>query len=440
MNPTVLARFAAACGAFAPLEIAIEYHDGTIAATGVLQQPFALVGRDPACDIALTTDDVEPQTAFLQVIGGQLFVADLGTKGGLRWRHGRHPFGWMSAGEPVGIGPFTLRLLDHISPHPAPFGPTFHPLVAGPDVPAGLPPVHVQFKTGTADRTRWPVNRVLTLVGSASDCKIHLDGDDVAPRHCYLVHTPDGLWVVDTSGHHGIRVNGERTRLARLGEADELTVGRFVMDITYPRPAADEGLVSFDDVPRTVARATEQDSPTESARRPDELASPIGFGVAVDSDQLVKTEHEMDLSDHWASQEETDPIHHPAATPPPDVNDSGEIADVIIEDSNPPIGVPEPDSVLPTLQQLGGLHARMLAQFQDALVDLPAVFDALPPDRRSAAHATLARLTDATAELAARQAELLRNLADTRLQDRVTQLNEVRESLVRELAGVTTIP
>lgn len=419
MTPTVLARFAAACGAFAPLEIAIEYDDGTVAATGVLGQPFALIGRDPACDVCLTTDDAEPQTAFLQVVGGQVFVADLGTRGGLRWRHGRHPCGWMLAGEPLSIGPFTLRLLAPVSPHPAAFGPTFHPLAAGPDVPAGLPPVEVQFRTGASDRTRWPVNRVLTLVGSAPDCKIHLGGDDVAARHCYLVHTPDGLWVVDVSGPRGIRVNGQKTRLARLGEADELAVGRFVMHVSYPRPAADDGRVSFDEVPKP-ARPTERDSPTESARRPSGLSSMSGFQPA--AAPPVKTDFDLDLADglsaDWHAQEETDPIHRPLAATPTRLTDAA-------------------DAVLPPLRAVGEVHARMLADFQDALARLPASFEALPPDRRATAHALLARLADATAELASRQAELLRDLADApRRLAGVTQANAARESLVRQLADV----
>ncbi len=431
MNPSVLARFATACGAFAPLEIAIEYHDGTVAATGVLSQPFALIGRDPACDIALTTDDVQPQTAVLQIIGGQVFVADLGTKTGLRWRHGRHPFGWMLAGEPIGIGPFNLRLLTPVSPHPTAFGPTFHPLAAGLDVPAGLPPVEVQFKTGTADRTRWPVNRVMTFIGSSPDCKIHLGGDDVAAYHCYLVHTPDGLWVVDVSGsNHGIRVNGQRMRLVRLGEADELTVGRFVMHISYPRPSEDDGLVSFDDVPRP-ARVTEQDSPTESARRPGELSSMAGFGLGIGASQLPPTEYDVALPpDDWNSQEETDPVHRPLV-PLQEIEDSGEIADVIVGDSAPPAA----DAVLPALQALGNVHARMLADFQDMLADLPATFETLPLERQSAALAILARLADATAELAARQAELVRNLdAAPHLLASVTHQNAARESLTRQLA------
>ncbi len=314
MDPSALARFATSCGAFAPLEIAIEYHDGSIAASGTLQQPFATVGRDASCDIALDSPELLPQTAFLQVIGGQVFVGDLGTRSGLRWHHGRHPFGWMFPQEPIRVGPFGLRLLQPVSPHPAPFGATFHPLVPGPDVPAGLPPVEIEFVTGQADRARWSVNRVLTFVGSSPDCKIHLGGDDVAPRHCYLLHTPDGLWVVDLTGRPGVRVNGQPTRLARLGEGDEFQIGRFVIGCTYPYPSENDGQICFDDVPRAVPKFPSQDSSTNSVRRPVEMmAAPVRRAIPktdFDLDVPPPGRNEPSPTD-WNAEDDTDQIHRP---------------------------------------------------------------------------------------------------------------------------------
>jgi FHA domain len=316
LDPSALARFATSCGAFAPLSIAIEYHDGVVAATGTLAQPFALVGRDAACDIALDSLELLPQTAFLQVVGGQVFVGDLGTPAGLRWHHGRHPYGWMYPLEPIQFGPFALRLLQPVSPHPAPFGATFHPLVPGPDVPLGLPPVEIAFVTGQADRDRWPVNRVVTFIGSAPDCKIHLAGDDIAPRHCYLLHLPDGLWVVDLTGRPAVRVNGQLTRFARLGEGDELQVGRFVMGVTYPYPSEDDGLICFDDVPRPAPKPTDQDSSTNSVHRPLDPSTAVRQPPRTDYDVDVPppTLNEPAPAD-WSVEDDTDKIHRPGPRP-----------------------------------------------------------------------------------------------------------------------------
>ncbi len=423
MNPTALARFATSCGAFAPLEVAVEYLDGTVAATGVLQQPFALVGRDSACDIALSSDEIEPQAAFLQVIGGQVFVGDLGTRAGVRWHHGRHPYGWMFPREPIAVGPFALRLTQPVSPHPAPFGATFHPLVAGPDVPAGLPPVAVEFRTGQADRTRWPVNRVLTLVGSAPECKIHLGGPDVAPRHCYLLHTPDGLWVVDLTGHTRILVNGTPTRFARLGEADELTVGRFVMSCTYPNPMDDDGLVSFDDVPRAVPRVPDQSSSTQTARRPKGFDLSPGEIAELEARRTTpKTDFDVELPPpgrgepepaDWTADEPTDQIHRPAGVGP---LSEGEIA-LLAPDSGELAATPMPR---PLLRQLAELHGRMAAQFLEAL-------------RGRYSDEELARLVDLTRELAAAQAEWLAAPTEEAW-TRLTELHAERETAWEALA------
>ena len=436
MDPSALARFATACGAFAPLEIAIEYHDGTVAATGVLQQPFALIGRDPTCDIALSADEIEPHAAFLQVIGGQVFVGDLGSKSGLRWHHGRHPYGWMFPGEPIRVGPFALRLLQPVSPHPAPFGSTFHPMVAGPDVPGGLPPVEIAFTTGQADRTRWPVNRVLTLIGSAPDCKIHLGGDDVAPRHCYLLHTHDGLWAVDLSGESRVAVNGTPVRFARLGEADELTVGRFVMSVTYPDPRDEDGAICFDDLPRAAPRVTEQDSSTQTARRP------AGFDIPRKT--YPKTEHDLDLAPpsrdepaDWNADEPTDQIHRPvalaAAHPLSEdeiailiPSDSGELADLV---ANPLTLTPLPHTdtplevrtaLRPQLRHLGELHSRMSSQFLIAL-------------RGRLAEDDVAKLIELTREMARVQSEWLSEPSDATW-TRLNELNDEREAVWERLA------
>lgn len=316
MDPSVLARFATSCGAFTPLAIAIEYHDGIVATTGTLAQPFAIIGRDPTCDIALDSPDLLPHTAFLQVIGGQVFVGDLGTPAGLRWHHGRHPFGWMHPLEPIRIGPFALRLLQPVSPHPAPFGPTFHPLMPGPDMPVGLPPVEIAFRTGQADRDCWPVNRVLTTIGSAPDCKIHLGGDDVARHHCYLLHTPDGLWAVDLTCQTGIRVNDHPVRCARLCEGDELQIGRFVMGISYPFPSEDDGLISFDEVPRPIPQSLENESLTQSAHRPLERIATVRRPPRTEFDVEVPppTLSEPAPAD-WSVEDDTDQIHRQGPRP-----------------------------------------------------------------------------------------------------------------------------
>ena len=56
------------------------------------------------------------------------------------------------------------------------------------------------------------MNRVMSLIGSASGCKFRLDDPSVAPFHCCLVRTSQGLWVVDLLGHEGTYVNDSAVR------------------------------------------------------------------------------------------------------------------------------------------------------------------------------------------------------------------------------------
>ncbi len=332
MDPSGIARFATSCGAFAPLEFAIEYHDGVVAATGTLNQPFALIGRSPTCDIALDAEDLLPQSAFLQVVGGQVFVGDLGTRTGLRWHHGRHPYGWMYPLEPIQIGPFALKLMRAASPHPAPFGASFHPLIPGPDMPQGLPSVEIEFLNGKSDRPRWSVNRVLTLVGSAPDCKIHLSSEEIAPRHCYLLHAPDGLWIVDLTGQSSIRVNDEPVRFARLGEGDLFQIGRFRMNCTYPYSSPHEGMISFDEVPRQPVKTEERsnDSFSKSSLSVPPVQTPVRQTTKprTDFDRDVPPPGADEPTD-WNEFEDTDPIDQNLPAPVPPIITPDEMAQLL---------------------------------------------------------------------------------------------------------------
>jgi hypothetical protein len=454
LNPTLSARFATSCGAFAPLEFAVDSLDGQGATTGTLQQPYALIGSDPACDICLSSPEIEPFAVFLQVIGGQVFVGDLGTHSGVHWPYGRHPYGWMNPEEPIRIGSFQLRLLAPLSPHPAPFGPTFHPMVAGPDVPVGLPPVEIEFRTGLADRARWTVNRVLTLVG---------------------VHTPDGLWVVNLGLHYPITLNGDPIRFARLSESDELGVGHFVIACTYPNPMDDDGIVSFDDIPRTVPRQPlSNQSSTRSTRRPP------GFDIPAPSRQSIhrastKTDFDAEVPPPYAGDPEPadwnadEPTDNPAAlsstreplpqsplpqTPLPQLynSDPDECSPIGLEtdyDESPEIlvgkllaatgssaalprpsevlpvnllrtavvpvqTVPTPlpntgmDAMMPILRQLGEMQGHMFAQFQQSLTMMMQMFGQMHREQMGSVQQELARMGEVTTELAKLQTEMLK--------------------------------
>lgn len=235
VDPTSLARFADACGAVRPLDLAIRRADGSLAGHASLTQPFAVIGRDPYCDIAISDPDLSPRHAAVQVIGGMPYVIDVsGRSKGLTWSGVPKADGWLRVGEPVGLGAFKLHLVSPVSERSAP-----DPLIASPLVPhaaalATYPNVTIEFRNGRTNQNHWNVNRVLTFIGRAKACKINLTSDDVSLFHCYLLLTADGLWVVDTFGRGGVSVNGKPVRFCRLHRGDEISVARFQLGCQYP--------------------------------------------------------------------------------------------------------------------------------------------------------------------------------------------------------------
>lgn len=437
VDPTVAARFAEACGATAPLELVVERDDGIIVAAGSLAQPFALIGREPVSDVHLPDNDINPRHAFLQVVGGRVFAADLGSKTGLEWPTGRRTYGWMNPEEPVRVGPYRLYLANPVAVRPQEFGPSFHPLAAGPDVPP-LPKVDVHFRNGRAGRTAWNVNRVITIIGRAKDCKIHLGGEDVSQFHCYLTLTPDGLWVNDLLGRGGIRVNGHSVRCQRLNHSDELTVGRFVLAIHYADAPGDTGTVSFDipmgprielDGPKPGStHGTHEWAPTDTMAGPN--ARPVQPTMAAE----IPIELLLGL-------DPDDSLEPPLALVP------------VIE----PVPLPSD----PAVQQLAAVQKQMFDQFQQAMGMMVQMFGTMHKEQMATVQAELDRMQEVTKELTALQQQLMAppepsaSIFENRMPDpetvsqpspetaqlhaevweRMSKLNEERQSIWQRVLG-----
>src|SRR4051794_20322784 len=69
--------FWAACGSTGPLRLELAQASAA-AEPRTLSTPFAVLGRNPWCDLALSDPDVSLQHAYLQVIAGWLWYVDLG--------------------------------------------------------------------------------------------------------------------------------------------------------------------------------------------------------------------------------------------------------------------------------------------------------------------------------------------------------------------------
>ena len=193
--------FLDACRLVEPLQLVVEAAGEPDVGVRVLHQPFALIGRDPRADVPLEHRLVSRRHVYLQVVEGHAFWMDLesrlGTLGGGRPRK----YGWLTRDDPLRIGPYELRLGPAVRSTSAE-GPTPEalPLVSRSYGPTPWPEVGLEFLNGPSRSAVWPMNRVVSLVGSAAGCKFRLADPSVSLFHCSLVRTPAGVWVVDLLG------------------------------------------------------------------------------------------------------------------------------------------------------------------------------------------------------------------------------------------------
>ena len=417
MNDPLIARFADACGATDPLDLRVDLVGGGVLAEGSVCQPFTLVGRDDACDVTLSDPEINPRHAWLQVIGGRVFAIDLGSRAGLVWPSGGKGPGWLDVGVPVRVGPFLLRLRAPASPDPTPCAPDFNPLAATRDRLS----VALEFKNGRRAKDRWQVNRVVTLIGRAADCKINLTADDISPYHCGLVNTPTGMWVVDLSGR-GVVVNGERMRVAPLPHAAELWVGRFLIGCQYTPPAAPApapGASGRFAPPGGEARVGVTPPPLPPPPAPTPLLEDeVELGAATEPDVLTGSHIMSDAFRQWgpaASGAMSNPIHLSGTlSKPPAAAPAGPAHTPFVDE----VFGGDEWSVAPLLRQLADLHGRTIAEFHQALTLLGQAFVRVRRDHLEVLQHELARIHDLSAEIVILQAELTRQMLDSAAAER----------------------
>ncbi len=240
MSPPLLELFRQGCGATGPLRLEILFSGREVPEVRTFELPFLRLGRDRRNDLCLAGNGISMRHAYLQVLGGSLFFTDLGSRTGV-YREGRlRPFGWLAPGQALRIQAFTLR-----QPSPADGPPASGSLLPyrnpfdsrSPDAPLS-PGVTLEIAGGPPPPIHWRVNRLLTLMGTASGCKLRLRDPAVSRFHCALLHTPLGVWVIDLISSRGTLLNGQPIDWARLADGDELQIGPFRIRASYDSPEA----------------------------------------------------------------------------------------------------------------------------------------------------------------------------------------------------------
>ena len=270
------------------------------------------------------------------------------------------------------------------------------------------------------------MNRLLTLVGRAADCKIHLTADDISPYHCGLVSTPSGLWVVDLSGH-GVVVNGERMRFAPLPQGAELWVGRFLIGCQYqvppavgksgrlssPRPGAN-GAVPTPHPP--VAVPVPPPAPLPAPPAPEDE---VELGAVPDTGGLPGSHIMADAFRLWGptpSGQMSSPILVSGSGPKSSAAPSPGAA--MSADESSVLGASDDWSVAPLLRQLAERHGRSGTEFQQSLALVARAFGRAKREHLAVLQHELARIFELTAEIGALQLEVAQRALEAAAGDR----------------------
>ncbi len=215
-----------ACGSMGPLRLGVTPpRPGSVR---VVPHPFAVIGRDSRCEIALDNEAISRRHALLLVLEGRLFGIDLGSREGTLWANTARAYGWLEGDATLTLGPYQVQTL-----HPGPVGSvaTFNPMASWPSGPQNGAGLILEVVNLPKRKSRWRIKSVVTLIGRSPDCKMRLMDPSVSSVHCCLVCTPMGLWVIDLLGREGIEVNERPVQFARLADSDDLRVGRFLFRV-----------------------------------------------------------------------------------------------------------------------------------------------------------------------------------------------------------------
>jgi pSer/pThr/pTyr-binding forkhead associated (FHA) protein len=382
-----LASFLKACGARGPLLLGVEDLVKHKTVRRVLAQPFALLGNDVRADVPLDDPLLNGRHAYIQVVGGRVFCADLHSRTGTYWEDGARQAGWLRRGQAVRVGAFHVRLLEGGADGPPDGEPDVDPLAPGSQGARRLPGVTLEFSNGGAQQVRWRMNRLLALVGNAPESTIRLRDVSVSRTHCSLIYTPRGVWVLDLLGREGVSVNGALTRFARLDEGDDVRIGNFFLRPWYEK-LAPAGAYPEDD---TGARAPA-------------LPAPAGFALTAEGVALSRPGIGVANLPLWrpapAALEDTalgtaltsSPLGTLLATDP--ALENPEAAKAVL---------------VPLVQQLSLMQNQMFDQFQQAMLMMFQRFSALHWEQMGFVRQELDRVQEITAELQTLRAELLKH-------------------------------
>lgn len=198
-------------------------------------KPFITIGRHANCDFRVENKAVSSRHLYLQAIGSRIAAIDLHSTSGTTW--GSENFcGWLSHNDLIKIPGAELQLVDDFWIADATLKqPTdFRPRDEHRDEYGVLPKVELELLNTTSKGKRWPINRVITLVGRDEHCRITILDKQISRVHCSFLLLPSGLWGIDLTGNSAFEVNGQKANCLMLAEGVEFQIGPYALAARYP--------------------------------------------------------------------------------------------------------------------------------------------------------------------------------------------------------------
>lgn len=238
MEDPVKAMLAYAAAVAEPLKFEVRSPDGERREV-VINSSHAIIGRGPGSDIRLPEQTVSFRHAYLQAIGPRMACIDLMSVGGIQVS-GPPYRGWLTPDHVLRIGSSEIQLLgDHWAEDDETLKPPleFRPRQEFRPEYGQLPVVNLELMNTQHQGMKWPINRVVTLIGRDERCRITVADDRLSRVQCALLLLPSGLWCVDLLGKGGILFNGEPASCGMLSTGTVLTIGPYQLMAHYPEVA-----------------------------------------------------------------------------------------------------------------------------------------------------------------------------------------------------------
>jgi pSer/pThr/pTyr-binding forkhead associated (FHA) protein len=285
--------------------------------------------------------------------------------------------------SPIGIGSYQIRLAgdEQTTPDLYP-GPSTRLDPLSPAIPArdDLPLITLEPLNAPSVPT-WRIDRVLTLVGRAPECRMRLTDVGLSRFHCSLLRTPLGVWVVDLLGREGVRVNREGVAVARLAEGDELRVGRVRFRVSHARPSGGEGHPGA-----SPATASKPSVPAVARFRPSE-AQVFPTTVQVRTPRIASRRARVEAAADHAAPARLPRVHEPdrAFVERP----SDPLVDLVVEQFDR------------MNQQMASMQQQMSDQFHQTMMAVFQMFGTMHRDQMALVHEELEQIRRLSDELKA---------------------------------------